>query len=152
MATAIPTAGSLSGGLAIFTYAAVLLAGIGIQSPFLINVIVNVCIVAGSVIGPFLVEFLGRRRTMLTGFECMSICILIFAAVSSALGAGNEIANKVVVAFICIWSFFFGGFIAPTMWLASTEMHSVRLRTYGQAFAITVTISSNSVATSGLHI
>lgn len=137
-AAAIPTAGSLSGGLAIFTYAAVFLSGVGIQSPFLINVIVNVCIVAGCMVGPFAIEFLGRRRTMLTGFGCMSVCMLIFATVSSALGAGNEVANKVVVSFLCIWSFFFGGFVAPGMWLASAEMHSVRLRTYGQAFAITV--------------
>lgn len=138
IATTIPTAGSLSGGFAIFTYAAIFLSGVGISDPFLINVIINACIVAGAVVGPFAVDFLGRRRTMLTGFGCMSICMLIFAVVSSALGAGNDTAKKAVVAFLCIWSFFFGGFIAPTMWTASAEMHSIRLRTYGQAFAITV--------------
>ena len=137
-AAAIPTGGSLSGGLAIFTYAAIFLAGIGIKSPYLINVVVSVCIVAGTFVGPFVIEFLGRRRTMMTGFGCMSACILIFAAVSSGLGASSDVAHKVAVAFLCLWSFFFGGFIASSQWLASAEMHSVRLRTYGQAFAITV--------------
>lgn len=136
IAAAIPTAGSLSGGLAIFTYAAIFLAGIGIKNPFVINVVINSCIVAGTAVGPFALEFLGRRRTILTGFTSMAICMLIFSTVSSGLGPTSDVAHKVDVASLCLWSFFFGGFVASAQWLGSAEMHSVRLRTYGQAFAI----------------
>ncbi|KAJ5191236.1 mfs monosaccharide transporter protein [Penicillium cinerascens] len=40
-----------------------------------------------------------------------------------------------MATYILIFSsaFVFGGFIGPSVWLASTEIHSVRLRTYGQA-------------------
>ncbi len=137
-AAAIPTGGALSGGLAIFTYAAIFLASIGIKSPFVINVVVNACVFAGTSCGPWIIELWGRRRTLMTGFGCMSACMLIFASVSSGLGANNGTAHEVDVAFLCLWSFVFGACIASTQWLASAEMHSVRLRTYGQAFAITV--------------
>jgi sugar porter (SP) family MFS transporter len=137
-AAVIPTGGALSGGLAIFTYAAIFLAGIGIKSPFVINVVVNACILAGTFLGPFIIEFWGRRRTIMSGFGCMAACMLIFATVSSGLGADSVTAHKVDVAFLCLWSFVFGACIASSQWLASAEMHSVRLRTYGQAFAITV--------------
>ena len=64
----------------------------------------------------------------------MAVCMLIFSAVNSALGNANEAAKKVLIAFLCIWDFFFGAFNASTVWLASVEQHSVRHRTYGQAF------------------
>ena len=140
LTAAFPTsAASLSGGLAVFTYAAIFLAGIGIQNPFVINVLINACIVAGAFVGPFAVEFLGRRRSSLTGYGCMAACMLIFAIVSSTTGKTDpEKSHQVVVGFLCVWTFCFGAFIASSQWLASAEMHSVRLRTYGQAFVITV--------------
>ena len=137
-AAAIPTGGALSGGLAIFTYAAIFLAGIGIKSPFVINVVVNACIFAGTFFGPLIIEFWGRRWTLMSGFGGMAFCMLIFATVSSGLGPASATAHNVDVAFLCLWSFIFGASIASSQWLASAEMHSVRLRTYGQAFAITV--------------
>lgn len=139
LTAAYPTsAASLSGGLAVFTYAAIFLAGIGIKNPFVVNVVLNACIVAGSLFGPFVVEFMGRRRSALTGYASMATCMLIFAVVSSSLGTGSEISQRVVVAFLCLWTVCFGGFIASSQWLTSAEMHSVRLRTYGQSFVITV--------------
>lgn len=137
-ATVIPCGASLSGGLAIFTYAAIFLSGIGIKNPFVITVCINACIFAGSLVGPFTVEFLGRRVTIIAGFAGMATCMLIFAVVGTVLGPTNPHAQKSVIGFLCIWAFLFGGFIASTMWLASAEMHSVRLRSYGQAFSITV--------------
>ena len=114
-------------------YAALFLNGIGINNPYLINVIIGLCIFAGSFIGPVVVEYGGRRFAMLTGYSLMATCMLIFSAVSSALGAQSSIARNILVAFLCIWAFVFGGCIGPSVWLASAELHSVRLRTYGQA-------------------
>ena len=63
----------------------------------------------------------------------MALCMFIFSAVSTGLGQTNPIAKNVLVAFLCIWAFVFGGCIGSSVWLGSAEMHSVRLRTYGQA-------------------
>ncbi len=119
-------------------YTAIFLGGLGIKSPFLINAIIALCFFAGSLIGGFVIEYGGRRLAMIAGNSIMAACMLIFSAVSTGLPASSKIAGNVLIAFLCIWAFTFSGFIAPSGWIASTEMHSLRLRTYGQAFSILV--------------
>lgn len=114
-------------------YAALFLSQSGIKNPYLINVIIGLCIFAGAFPGPFILEYGGRRFAMLVGYSLMALCMLVFSAVSTGLGATNPIAKNVLVAFLCIWAFVFGGCIGSSVWLGSAEMHSVRLRTYGQA-------------------
>ncbi|KAJ5104764.1 hypothetical protein NUU61_002111 [Penicillium alfredii] len=113
-------------------YAALFLQGVGISNPYLINVIIGLCILAGACLGPFIVEYGGRRRAILVGYSAMAICMLVLSSVSTALGMDAS-ARMVVVVFLCLWAFVFGGTIAPSASLASVEMHSVSLRTYGQA-------------------
>ncbi|KAJ5115785.1 hypothetical protein N7456_000133 [Penicillium angulare] len=117
----------------VATYAALFLSGVGISNTYLINAIVYLCILAGACIGPALIEYGGRRFAMLTGYALMASCMLILSSVSTGVGPENKAAKNVVVAFLCLWAFAFGGFIGPSVWLASAEMHSLRLRTYGQA-------------------
>ncbi|KAF7716475.1 MFS-type transporter [Penicillium ucsense] len=123
---------SITGIQFVQPYAALFLKGVGIHDPYLINVIIALCILGGAALGPFIVEYAGRRFAILSGYSTMAVCMLIFSAVSSALGSG-EVSKIVVVVFLCLWSFVFGGTIAPSAGLAAVEMHSVRLRTYGQA-------------------
>jgi hypothetical protein len=111
---------------------------VGIGNPYLINVIIGLCIFGGTLIGPFCLEYGGRRFSLLLGYSTMAICMLIFSAVSTALGANNSVAKNLIVAFLCLWSFIFGGLIGSSVWLASAEMHSVRLRTYGQANTVVI--------------
>jgi SP family sugar:H+ symporter-like MFS transporter len=131
----------------VVPYAALFLAGVGISNPFLINVIVALCIFAGTFIGPFTLDYGGRRWSMLVGYGGMAACMLIFSAVSTGLGSGSPTSKNVLVAFLCIWAFIFGGCIGSSVWLASAEMHSVRLRTYGQA-CTTMTYSAFAFACS----
>ncbi|KAJ5495064.1 hypothetical protein N7539_000180 [Penicillium diatomitis] len=123
---------SITGIQFVQPYAALFLKGVGIHDPYLINVIIALCILGGAALGPFIVEYAGRRFAILSGYSAMAVCMLIFSAISSALGSG-EVSKIVVVVFLCLWSFVFGGTIAPSAGLAAVEMHSVRLRTYGQA-------------------
>ncbi|KAK5789547.1 hypothetical protein VI817_008670 [Penicillium citrinum] len=123
----------LTGIQFIALYAPVFLNGVGIDNPYLINAIVALCIFGGAFIGPPILDYGGRRFAMLYGYSLMATCMLIFSSVSTALGSDNAISQKVVVAFLCIWAFVFGGFVGSSTWLASAEMHSIRLRTYGQA-------------------
>ena len=130
------TLGSLTGVNFVIPYAAIFLTGVGIKNPFDITLYLNLCILAGSVVGPFPVQYLGRRITFITGYIGMALCMFIFAVTNSALnGSDDEVAQKVLIAFLCIWAFMFSGFNASTSWLAAAEQHSVRHRTYGTAFA-----------------
>ncbi|KAJ5183827.1 hypothetical protein N7492_001443 [Penicillium capsulatum] len=124
---------SITGIQFIAPYAALFFTNVGIKNPYLINVIVSLCIFGGACVGPPILDHGGRRFSMLLGYSLMATCMLIFSSVSTALGDKNPTSQNVVVAFICIWAFVFGGFIGSSTWLASAEMHSVRLRTYGQA-------------------
>ena len=124
---------AISGIQFVAPYTALFLSGIGIHNPYVINVIIGACIFGGALVGPFILEYGGRRFSMLVGYSAMSICMLVFSSVSTALGSKNQSAQRVVVVFLCIWAFIFGAFIGPSVWLASAEMHSVRLRTWGQA-------------------
>ena len=124
---------NLAGVQFVAPYTAIFLGGLGIKSPFLITAIIAMCFFAGSLVGGIVIEYAGRRLGMLAGYSIMATCMLIFSAVSTGLGSTNPSAEHVLVAFLCIWAFTFSGFVAPSAWVASSEVHSVRLRAYGQA-------------------
>ncbi|CAI7599448.1 unnamed protein product [Penicillium palitans] len=113
-------------------YATLFLKGVGISDPYLINVIIGLCILGGSFFGPFIVEYGGRRAAMLWGYAVMGACMLTLSSVSTALEKDAR-AEIVTVVFLCLWAFVFGGTIAASANLSSVEMHSVSLRTFGQA-------------------
>lgn len=123
---------SITGIQFVQPYTTTFLRGVGLSDPYLVNVVIGVCILGGSFLGPWIVEYGGRRLVILGGYAAMAVCMLILSSVSTALGQ-NETAKFIIVVFLCIWAFVFGGTIAPTAGLASVEMHSVSLRTYGQA-------------------
>ncbi|KAJ5958717.1 uncharacterized protein N7479_005867 [Penicillium vulpinum] len=113
-------------------YATLFLKGVGISDPYLINVIIGLCILGGALFGPFIVEYGGRRIAMLWGYIIMGVCMLTLSSVSTALNM-DENAEIVTVVLLCFWAFVFGGTIAVSANLSSVEMHSVSLRTFGQA-------------------
>ena len=119
-------------------YAAIFFSDVGINDPYLITVIFGACVFVGVFFAPFMIEYAGRRFTMLVGMGSMALCMLIFSTVSSGLGSKSRAAQDVVIAFSCMWAFVFGATIGSTVWLASAEIHSVRLRTYGQSFTQTI--------------
>ena len=125
---------SVCGTYFVGPYAAIFLSSIGIKNPFLINVYLGLCGVVGSIVGPFVVEYIGRRISTLTGYSTMACCMLIFSATSTGLGSMSKVSHDVLVAFLCIWVFCYYAFLVPGGWLASSEVHSVTLRTSGQAF------------------
>jgi MFS transporter, SP family, sugar:H+ symporter len=124
---------AITGSKFVVPYAALFLQGVGITNPYLVNFYVALCVFGGTFLGPWIVEYGGRRFAMLYGYAGMASCMLVFAAVNSGLSAASSVSKNVLVAMLCIWAFIFGGFIGTSVWIAAPEMHSVRLRTYGQA-------------------
>lgn len=131
-------AANITGLQFVAPYAAIFLGAVGIGSPFLITAIITLCFFAGSFFGGFIIDFGGRRFAMIAGFSVLGSCMLIISAVSTGLGATSPVTQKVLIAFLCIWTFSFSAFIAPSTWIGATEVHSIRLRTYGQAFALNI--------------
>ncbi|KAH7136998.1 general substrate transporter [Dactylonectria estremocensis] len=127
---------ALTGIQFVIPYTALFLAQIGLSNPYALNVAISSCVLAGTIPGPFLCEYVGRRRSLLSGYTVMAASMLLFAVVSSVMGQVNAIAQKVLVVFLCIWSFTFGATTGPIAWVSSAEMHSIRLRTMGQSYAV----------------
>lgn len=68
----------------------------------------------------------------------MGTSMLILAVVASILGQSHSETKNVLVAFLCIWAFTFGATCGPISFVSSAEMHSLRLRTIGQGYAIAI--------------
>jgi MFS family permease len=129
---------AITGARFVGIYSTIFLAGVGISNPYAINCIVAACAFIGSLPSPFLIEYGGRRLTLLAGYAGMGTCMLILAAIGTALGAANSTAKSVLIAFLCLWSLVYGSCVGPSLATTAPEMHSVRLRTYGHAFACSV--------------
>ena len=142
VATVVP----FSGITFVVNYLAIFLGAIGVAQPFLILIYVSVCGVVGACIGPAVVEYGGRRLAQLCGFSGMASCMLIVGTVATGLGASTTTAHNVLVGFLCIWFFLYATFISSSHWTISAEVHSVRLRTYGQASSVMVENIANFAA------
>ncbi|CAG8388714.1 unnamed protein product [Penicillium salamii] len=116
----------------VVPYTALFLKGVGMSDPYLINVIIGLCVLAGSFLGPFIVEYGGRRPATLSGYAIMAMCMLILSSVNTIVGSYTS-ARIAMIVVLCMWAFVFGATIAPSAGLTSVEMHSVSLRTFGQA-------------------
>lgn len=127
---------AISGGKFISTYASVFLAGAGISNTYLIILVVICCGLAGGLVAPWIVEYGGRRLSLLCGYTLMAILMLIIAAIGSGLGAKNEKVKTPFVVLLCLWTFVYGGFIGPSVSTSAPEMFSVRLRTTGTSFVM----------------
>ncbi len=129
----IVVAQAIAGGKFISAYSALFLAGVGIGNTFVINLIVASCTILGAMVAPWIVEYGGRRFSLLIGYTFMAIFMLIIAAVATGLGSKNSISKTVLIVFLCLWTFVYGACTGTSISTIAPEMHSVRLRTYGQA-------------------
>lgn len=60
-----------------------------------------------------MVDKLGRRWTMISGAIGMAVCQLIVAITGTIIGQGDPAGQKVLVAFVCIYSAYSFPFIRP---------------------------------------
>ena len=129
---------AVSGGKFISTYATIFLSAVGVSSPFVITAIVASCAVFGGLFSPVILDYGGRRFSLVVGYSIMAASMLVIAAVSTGLGPASGAAKHVLIVFLCLWSAVYAGFIGPSISTIAPEMHSVRLRTYGQACSVLV--------------
>lgn len=129
---------AVTGIIFVASYGVLFLSKVGLSNPLRINVMLGSLMVAGLALAPFLMERLGRRINFMVGYSMMALCMLAIAVTGSILGDANYTAHIVCTVFLCLWCLCFSCFPAPCIWVASAEMHSVPLRSHGQAFAATL--------------
>lgn len=105
---------------------------VGIDSPFVINIITNAVNVASTPLSVWIIEKLGRRTMLICGAIGMLMCEFIVAGVGVTSPGGNDI---VLVAFVCLYIFFFATSWGPAAWVVIGEIFPLPIRSKGVALS-----------------
>lgn len=98
----------------IFYYGTQFFKNSGFENPFLIGLTTNLVNVVSTLPGIYMVERMGRRNLLLIGAIGMCVCEFIVAIVG--ITVFTDTANKVLVAFVCFYIFFFASSWGPVGW------------------------------------
>ncbi|KAL9636777.1 MAG: hypothetical protein Q9204_002123 [Flavoplaca sp. TL-2023a] len=128
----------LTGVNFIFYYGTSFFNNAGIENPFIVSVITGVVNVASTVPGLYLVEKWGRRPLLLFGAVGMFVCQYI-VAIAGTVDPDNTATNKVLIAFVCIYIFFFASSWGPVAWVVTGELFPLKVR----AKCLSITTASN---------
>jgi MFS family permease len=109
----------------------------GIQNSFVITLITNIINVVSTFPGLYMVEKWGRRPLLMFGAVGMCVSQLIVAIVGTA--ASSTVANKVLIAFVCVYIFFFASSWGPVAWVVTGELFPLKAR----AKCLSITTATN---------
>ena len=104
--------------LPVFYYGTSYFLNSGISNPFVISMITSAVNVGSTIPGLYLVEKWGRRPLLMFGAIGMSIAQLIVASIGTAK-PDDQTASKALVAFVCIYIFFFACSWGPCAWVVT---------------------------------
>lgn len=105
-----------------------------IDNPFLIGLITTLVNVCSTPISFWTVERFGRRPLLIYGALGMVICQFIVAIIGTAKPGDKEF-TKAMIAFICIYIFFFASTWGPGAWILIGEIFSLPIRSRGVALS-----------------
>ncbi|KAL8732614.1 MAG: hypothetical protein Q9166_002589 [cf. Caloplaca sp. 2 TL-2023] len=128
----------LTGVNFIFYYGTSFFTNSGIDDSFIVSVITGVVNVASTIPGLYLVEKWGRRPLLLFGAAGMFVCQYI-VAIAGTVDPDNAATNKVLIAFVCIYIFFFASSWGPVAWVVTGELFPLKSR----AKCLSMTTASN---------
>ncbi|OAL07174.1 general substrate transporter [Phaeosphaeriaceae sp. SRC1lsM3a] len=129
----------LTGVNFIFYYGTSFFQRAGFSEPFIISMITSSVNVASTFPGLYLVEKWGRRNLLLFGAIGMAVCQFIVAITGTVAGVDNQSAQKALVAFVCIYIFFFACSWGPVAWVVTGEIFPLKVR----AKSLSMTTASN---------
>ncbi|KAK1753586.1 general substrate transporter [Echria macrotheca] len=105
-----------------------------IQNPFLISMITTLVNVCSTPISFWSMERVGRRSLLIWGALGMCICEFIVAIIGT-VAPDNDNAVKAMIAFICIYIFFFATTWGPGAWVVIGEIFPLPMRAKGVALS-----------------
>ncbi|RDW81512.1 sugar porter family MFS transporter [Aspergillus mulundensis] len=127
----------LAGVNFIFYYGTTFFEHSGINNSFVITLITNIVNVVSTFPGLWMVEKWGRRPLLLFGAVGMCVSQFIVAIVGTTTDSG--VANKVLIAFVCVYIFFFASSWGPVAWVVTGELFPLKAR----AKCLSITTAAN---------
>lgn len=127
---------SANGSSWVNIYTTYFLSTAGVSDAFSYSIMVTCMGLIGVFASFFIVRHVDRRVIVMIGVGACGLCQLAFAVAWTA-APGSQAAAKCVIAFICIFTFFYVAY-APYAWLLGGEFPNNHLRahTYGVATAL----------------
>lgn len=107
----------------------------GISNPFLITIATNVVFTGMTPFGMWAADYIGRRPLMLWGGAGMAASQLIVAIVGTAAPSSDATAQKVLVAFVCLYIATFSISWATLAWVMTAEINPYELRAKGMTMS-----------------
>ncbi|KAF2200404.1 high affinity glucose transporter RGT2 [Delitschia confertaspora ATCC 74209] len=129
----------LAGVNFIFYYGTSFFTNSGMKDPFVISMITSCVNVASTFPGLYLVEKWGRRNLLLFGAVGMAVCQLIVAITGTVCKVEDMPAQRAMIAFVCIYIFFFASSWGPVAWVVTGEIFPLKVR----AKSLSITTASN---------
>ena len=129
----------LTGVNFIFYYGTSYFKNSGISNAFIVSMITSAVNVASTFPGLYMVESWGRRPLLLFGAIGMAACQFIVAGVGTGIGTADPTGQKALIAFVCIYIFFFACSWGPCAWVVTGEIFPLKVR----AKSLSMTTASN---------
>lgn len=107
------------------------LAGMSDSAAFDMTVVISGVMVVGNMCSWFLIEYLGRRGTMLYGAVVLLVTLLVIAIM--AVAGSGQAALTAQIVMMGVWAFTYQGTIGAVAWPVSSENATSALRTPTQA-------------------
>ncbi|QLQ79135.1 hypothetical protein HG537_0B04830 [Torulaspora globosa] len=123
---AIQACQQFSGINFIFYYGVNFFNRTGVTNSYLVSFITYAVNVAFNIPGLFLVEYIGRRYVLLYGGILMTTSNFIIAIVGCS--TNSVVANKVMIAFICMFIASFSATWGGVVWVISAELYPLGVR------------------------
>lgn len=123
---AIQACQQFSGINFIFYYGVNFFSRTGVTNSYMVSFITYAVNVAFNIPGLFLVETIGRRKVLLIGGILMTASNFIIAIVGCS--TNSVIANKVMIAFICLFIASFSATWGGVVWVISAELYPLGIR------------------------
>lgn len=129
----------LTGANYFFYYGTTIFASVSIDS-YITQIILNTINFVVTFIGLYLVEYYGRRRSLIAGAIWMFICFLIFASVGHFSLDYNNPKNTptqgiVMIVFASLFILGFATTWGPMVWTIQAELFPSRYRAKGMALS-----------------
>lgn len=118
----------------IFYFSTSFFKASGIQNAFLISMITDIVNVCSTPVSFYTIEKFGRRPLLIYGAIAMTVCQFIVAIVGTVDG-GSSASNNVLIAFVCIYIFWFASTWGPTAWVTVGEIYPLPIRSKGVAMS-----------------
>ncbi|KAF2771948.1 general substrate transporter [Teratosphaeria nubilosa] len=129
----------LTGVNFIFYYGTSYFQNSGLTNAFVVSMITSAVNVGSTFPGLWMVEAWGRRPLLLFGAVGMAVCQFIVAGVGTGIGTENPTGQSALVAFVCIYIFFFACSWGPCAWVVTGEIFPLKVRSK----SLSMTTASN---------